>query len=831
MKTNLKIFCGISIFAIIAVANIAHAATTPVVNNKTSQFNDVLSEMGANATDSSNTELAETIRRQRALLDAQADKASAGGTSNITTANACDAGLRKCMTEKCGADFTKCASDSTTVWGNKMDACRRNTKCTGHEYTLLAPEILADRNAAIELSYYNSVVNCGNKYNNCIFGICGKTLDKCLSKSAGDSAIIKCKSIADECKEYDNGLVGRISGVFGDLRTAATADAQKQEKRLYELRDLMRTQCTRFGAMFDDRTLDCVYTVNFFAGEDSTLMASKKLYSGDTFQCTPDWFGIDITTYMENAQRLTRSQTSASAAAMGAGLGTAASLWTSGAVTRGIDTQNAEKQAKEACIADGGEWVSAGFNQGMKCDMRKPKADCANKGGTWDDKTGCSGGNSNRNQNNQINTAPGETPCEAYENMQCSVHDDKCEWIQATATTKGYCKTKGTSYTPEQTLSIEEAQCNIFDSSICNGNGNCTWDPEQNNGRGKCVAITNSSTGGGRNQGNSSEQTEETDKEDKSVDCSKYTKEATCRALRARKCWWNGLSCVDASEKENTVDITDLSIQDDRTGKIPLFATLECNGKESKTSTTVTLTKIPKDATCKIRAAGCITKTNIGAQQLVGQNSLQLHCNLIDDCIDSGGTWQRNKNNNDGQCALTAQDCAKKNMAYNKDTNSCYECKITERVLNGECVIKTTSETLPGIMLPNEKPKIKLATTLKDLDTSIDGDDSCYYDFQSQDSPKTCNNLITTPGQWAVKFSEYTIKGIATCNNSKTTPKQANNTKGVYCYCQITSPANSQWVYLDIYQGGNCPKICTSNCAHAIKYNTKNYRQKIYGHQ
>jgi len=452
MNMKQKIFCGLSIFAIIAGGGASHAATTArpttasaaaanrtqnrtpstatrmptsastgaetattvttvsepeptpvtttapdpilepviIVNNKTSQFNNVLSEMGANATDSSNTELAETIRRQRALLDAQADKANAtGSASNITTANACDAALRTCMTEKCGTDFTKCASDSTTVWGNKMDACRRNTKCTGHEYTLLAPEILADRNAAIELSYYNSVVNCGNNYNNCIFGICGKSLDKCLSKSAGDSAIAKCKYIADECKEYDNGLVGRISGVFGDMRTVATADAQKQEKRLYELRDLMRNQCTRFGAMFDERTLDCVYTVNFFAGEDSTLMASKKLYSGDTFQCTPDWFGVDITTYMENAQRLTRSQTSASAAAMGAGLGTAAGLWTSGAVTRGIDTQNAEKQAKEACIADGGEWVSAGFNKGMKCDMRERIAECKKAGGTWKDDKGC----------------------------------------------------------------------------------------------------------------------------------------------------------------------------------------------------------------------------------------------------------------------------------------------------------------------------------------------------------------------------------------------------------------------------------------------------------
>ena len=366
-----------------------------IVDNKTSMFNDVLADMGANTSDSSATELANTIARQRALLDAQSEKSAndATGSSGITTANVCDAGLRKCMAEKCGSDFTKCASDSTTVWGNKMDSCRRQTKCTGHEYTMLAPEILADRDTGIELAYYQSVVNCGNRYNDCMFNICGKTLDKCLSKSAEDSAIAKCKSIADECREQDSGLVGRISGVFGDLRTAATTQAQKDEKRLYELRDLMRNQCQRFGAMFDERTLDCVYTVNFFLNDKpDNILASKKLYSGDVFQCTPNWFGIDITTYIENAQRLTRSQKGASAAAMGAGLGTAAGLWSSGAVTRGIDTQNAETQAKEACESVGGEWVSAGFNKGSKCDMRKPKEDCAKNGGTWDDKTGCTGG-------------------------------------------------------------------------------------------------------------------------------------------------------------------------------------------------------------------------------------------------------------------------------------------------------------------------------------------------------------------------------------------------------------------------------------------------------
>lgn len=436
--------------AIYGVANAATTSTPIAVNNKTSKFNAVLSETGASASDTSTNELADTIRRQRALLDAQNTKTTTKGNnsqSGITTSNACDKALRDCMTEKCGKNFTKCAKDSTTIWGNKMDSCRRNTKCTGHEYSLIAPEILADRDAYIKLSYYQSVVDCGEMYNSCIFDICGKTMNGCLSKSAGDSAVAKCKSIADECKEYDNGLAARAMGVFGDLRTIATKNVARDEQELYKLRDLMQTQCTRLGAMFDERTLDCVFTVNFFAGEDNTLMASKKLYAGDTFKCEPEWFGIDITTFKENAYRLTRSQKSASMAAMGAGFGTAAGLWTSGAVTRAMDTQDAESAAKEQCIANGGEWVSAGFNKGKECDMTNAEENLAKR--------------KQQQDGTDLSNNKGDNP--------------------------------------EETLSIQEAQCNMFDSSICNGNGNCTWDPTQNNGRGKCIAKTNSSNDKGNN--------------------------------------------------------------------------------------------------------------------------------------------------------------------------------------------------------------------------------------------------------------------------------------------------------------------------------------------
>lgn len=327
-----------------------------VVDNKTSQFDSVLSDIADIAPDTSSSELAERVRQQRALLD-NTGAAAVTATGQKVGANACDSALRKCMAEKCGNDFTKCANDSTTVWGDKMDSCRRTTQCSGHEYNLIAPEIMADRDMNVRILYYNSVLNCGNKYNSCIFNECGKYLDKCLSKSDGDRAVSKCESIARECREQDSGLSARVMNVFGGLRTIATEQVKKDEARLYELRDLMRGQCERLGAMFDERTLDCVYTVNFFAGDDTeTPKASKKLYAGDSFQCNANWFGVDVTTFKENAYRLTRSQRSASAAALGAGVGTAAGLAASGAISRAVDTQNVEKAAKQACAQDGGTW-------------------------------------------------------------------------------------------------------------------------------------------------------------------------------------------------------------------------------------------------------------------------------------------------------------------------------------------------------------------------------------------------------------------------------------------------------------------------------------------
>lgn len=414
-----------------------------VVDNKTSQFDDVLSDIAGIAPDSSASDLAERVRQQRALLDGASN--STLETSGIKMgANACDSGLRKCMAEKCGNDFTKCANNSTAIWGDKMDSCRRTTNCTGHEYSLLAPEILADRDMNVRMSYYNSVLNCGNRYNSCIFNECGKYMDKCLAKSDGDRAVAKCESIARECREQDSGLASRVMSAFGGLRTIATEQVKKDEARLYELRDLMRTQCNRLGAMFDERTLDCVYTVNFFAGDDTeTPKASKKLYAGDTFQCNANWFGVDVTTFKENAYRLTRSQTSASAAMLGAGVGTAAGLVSSGAINRAIDTQNAKKAADAAAKQD--ECVKAGGTyENGECKKDGNNNTPVNNSNNNVDKN--QGGRENKNTKSNTNPTEKITQilnesgksqaiadiyeCTTQYNTQelCKDHQDKCTW-------------------------------------------------------------------------------------------------------------------------------------------------------------------------------------------------------------------------------------------------------------------------------------------------------------------------------------------------------------------------------------------------------------------
>ena len=347
------------------------------LQNKSGMFNDVFGGGSSDDDDEDTSDMLARIAAFRAGVNNQDTKNKNNSAKH--NANKCDQDLRQCMANKCGSDFRKCAGDGDTAWGDKLDACRRDTTCTGHEYALFAPEIKADRDIMQQLSLYESIMNCGNKYNNCIISECGSKFNKCIEKKASDSAIKKCQQIAKECQEQDSGLSARAMEAMATARNTAEYTIAHDEKRLYSMRDKMRETCTGLGAAFDERTFSCVFTVNFRAGDDDSVYASKKAYAGSTFNCDQNWFGVDITTFMENAFRLTREQKSASSALLGSGIGVGVGALTSGAIDRATDRAKAERAyGQELCEQTKGTW-----------NKTTHKCKCKDSTYTYDDEKGC----------------------------------------------------------------------------------------------------------------------------------------------------------------------------------------------------------------------------------------------------------------------------------------------------------------------------------------------------------------------------------------------------------------------------------------------------------
>lgn len=436
--------------------------------DRTSQFDDAIGTV-ATSVESADDELAEMIRRQRAAADAS--DATTAVKANVKKAtgsgqNACDVGLRKCMQAKCGADFGKCAGDTDTIWGDKLDACRRDLKCSGHEYSLFVTEIKADRDANAELANFNAIINCGNKYNSCILAECGATFSKCLGKSEGDKAIAKCKKIQNDCVKLDGGLASRMMDVFAGVRQDAEKKIQRDEQRLYDLRDEMESVCSRMGAMFDTRSLDCVYTVNFFADNATTPYASKKAYAGGMFSCEPGWFGIDVTTFKENAYRLTRAQTAASSAMLGSGIGMAAGAITSGAIDRALETQKAKKELKEAQEGDKAD---------KKADEKEKKGEPDNKDGNDDNKLGAAGRRCIKAGGNWENGACVGATCDDGE--EWNSEKNKC------VKNKGADEPEKSSEEDDKKDKEEESYEDVSASAMCDS-ADGKWD--ENNKKCKC---------------------------------------------------------------------------------------------------------------------------------------------------------------------------------------------------------------------------------------------------------------------------------------------------------------------------------------------------------
>ena len=288
------------------------------------------------------------IREQLARL--MVDEAPTAAAPNASAMPVCESNLRSCMQERCGDDFGRCANDSTAVWGDKIESCARRANCTPMEVTLFNAEILADRDFNVQMGGFVQTMPCGRAYNACIIRECGGPgFVRCISRAGGEAAISACRAEQDRCRAHDSGLQQRATEMFGVVRVAAERDVVVMERRLYAIRDEMLTACRNIGGLFDERSLNCIFNLEMHAGgEWDGRIASRTVNAGTPFMCTPEWFGVDVTTFLENRARHDREQRGALGELTGTMYGTATAMVTSGAINRAIDTHRAQRAANRA---------------------------------------------------------------------------------------------------------------------------------------------------------------------------------------------------------------------------------------------------------------------------------------------------------------------------------------------------------------------------------------------------------------------------------------------------------------------------------------------------
>ena len=81
---------------------------------------------------------------------------------------------------------------------------------------------------------------------------------------------------------------------------------------------------------------------------------------------------------------------------------------------------------------------------------------------------------------------------------------------------------------------------------------------------------------------------------------------------------------------------------------------------------------------------------------------------------------------------------------------------------------------------------------------------------------------------WITTFPNYTVSGIATCNSTQGVSARAypeynfdNNqasSEGIYCWCRMTSPVRSAWVYSREHSSASeCASYCANYCGKYVQ--------------
>ncbi|MCQ2581457.1 MAG: hypothetical protein MJ170_00550 [Alphaproteobacteria bacterium] len=94
---------------------------------------------------------------------------------------------------------------------------------------------------------------------------------------------------------------------------------------------------------------------------------------------------------------------------------------------------------------------------------------------------------------------------------------------------------------------------------------------------------------------------------------------------------------------------------------------------------------------------------------------------------------------------------------------------------------------------------------------------------------------LTENGTWGTTlYTGDKVTGIASCNSTPgstmgetTTEEFSQSSEGGYCWCKITSPAASRWVFYDSFDD-SCAYLCVSGCFGAVR-SSSDFRSSIFG--
>lgn len=104
------------------------------------------------------------------------------------------------------------------------------------------------------------------------------------------------------------------------------------------------------------------------------------------------------------------------------------------------------------------------------------------------------------------------------------------------------------------------------------------------------------------------------------------------------------------------------------------------------------------------------------------------------------------------------------------------------------------------------------------------GKDFGYYNFDGSTN-KAADYGLTQAGTWGVAFSYGNVSGISSCNNTNglkmytvTDQEFQQTATGAYCWCKMTAPMESKWVFLyAISSLSHCKQICPNYCGNNVR--------------